>query len=58
MPWKESSDGRACRGVCFAEKADAGRAGVAVNSRVGRHGRTTSVSGSDQDESLGPAPYL
>jgi hypothetical protein len=22
MPWKESSDGRACRGVCFAEIAD------------------------------------
>jgi hypothetical protein len=41
-----------------AEKADASRAAVAVNSRVGRHGRITSVSGSDQDESLGPAPYL
>ena len=44
--------------VSIAEKADASGAAVAVNSRVGRHGRTTSVSGSDQDESLGPAPYF
>ena len=44
--------------VSIAEKADASGAAVAVNSRVGRHGRTTSVSGSDQDEFLGPAPYF
>jgi hypothetical protein len=55
---RSAKRGEGALDVGIAEKADASRAAVAVNLRVGRDGRTTSVSGSDQDESLASAAFV